>query len=45
MGFLRCAQLDSKLWIVGEYRGPQGGDYRYPQVIPEVGAIRLGGLP
>lgn len=43
--FLRCALLVSKVWIAEEYRGAQDGDDRYPQVILEVGAIRLGGLP
>ena len=45
MGFLRCALLVSKVWIAGEDRRPRGGNPRYPQVILEVGAIRLGGLP
>jgi len=45
MGFLRCALLVSKMWIAEEYRGTQDGDARYPQVILEGGAIRLGGLP
>jgi len=43
--FSRCVLLVSKVWIAEEYRGAQDGDARYPQVILEVGAIRLGGLP
>ena len=45
MGFLRCVLLVSKVWIAGKDHGARDGDLCYPQVILEVGAIRLGGLP
>ena len=45
VGFTGCARLVSKVWIVRDQPGTQDNDHRYPQVILEVGAIKLGGLP
>jgi len=42
---LRCGQLVSNVWIVGDYRGVQDSGHCYPQVILKAGAIKLGSLP
>ena len=43
--FKRCGSLVVMVWIVEDYRVVQEKGQCYTQVIPEAGAIELGGLP
>ena len=43
--FKRCGSLVIRVWIVEDYRAVQEKGHCYTQVIPEAGAIELGGLP
>jgi hypothetical protein len=43
--FKRCGSLVIRMWTVEDYRAVQEKGHCYTQVIPEAGAIALGGLP
>ena len=43
--FKWCGSLVIRVWIVEDYRVVQEKGQCYTQVIPEAGAIELGGLP
>ncbi len=43
--FKRCGSLVIRVWTVEDYRAVHEKGRCYTQVIPEAGAIELGGLP